>query len=89
MVQLFRLCFHSFEHILRLFPAQHEDDAFDSIIVFLESEFTEPGRMTNGYISDVLHANGYAFVGAHHDVSNVVGVAYQPNPTNVVELSSL
>src|SRR5579859_5769493 len=88
-VQFLSLCFHSLEHVLRLFPTQHEDDAFDGIVVLLKAEFTEPGRMPNGYISDILHTNGYAFVRAHHNVSNVVGVTYQPDSTNVVELSSL
>src|ERR1051326_7407550 len=88
-VQFFSLCFHSLEHVLRLFPTQHEDDAFDSIVVLLKPEFTEPGRMPNGYISHVLHTNGYAFVRADHNVSNVVGVAYQTDTSDVIELSSL
>src|SRR5580692_12282390 len=88
-VQFLGLCFDSLQDILRLLAAQHENDALDGIVIFLEAEFAETWRVPDGYISYVAHADGHAFVGANHNVSNVIGVAYQPDAANVVELSTL
>ena len=88
-VQFVRLCLNSFEDVLRLLPAQHENDAFNRIVIFLEAEFAEARSMTDGHISDITHPDGHALVGAHYDVANVICVPYQPYPANVVELSAL
>ncbi len=89
LVQFLGLGFHPFQDVLRLLAAQHEDDAFDGIVIFLEAEFAETRGVPDGDISDVAHSDGYALVGADHDVANVVGVAYQADAANVVELSAL
>ena len=88
-VQFLGFCFNSFQDVLRLLPTQHENDAFDRIVIFLEAEFAQARRVPDGDISDIAHPDGHALVGADHDVANVIGVAHQPDAANVVELSAL
>src|SRR4029077_3247996 len=88
-VQFLGFCFNVFQDVLRLFPAQHENDALNGIVILLEPEFSQPRRVPDGYVSYIPHPDGHALVGAHDDVSNVIGVAHQPDTANVVELSTL
>ena len=39
-IQFLCLGLHSFEYVLRLLAAQHEDDAFDCVVIFLKAEFS-------------------------------------------------
>ena len=89
MVQFFGLGFDCLENVLRLLSAQHEDDAFDGVVIFLEAELAEAGRVADGDVADIADADGHALVGADYDVSDVVGVSYQADAANVVELSAL
>src|SRR5271170_902626 len=89
VVQLLCLRFDSFEDGLSLLPAQHEDDALNRIVVFLEAELAQARCMPDRYISYFTHSDRHAFVRANYDVANVIGVSYQPYPANVVELSAL
>src|SRR5271157_1937448 len=88
-VQFLRLCFNSLQNVLRLLPAQHENDALDDIVIFLEAEFAQAWRVPDGDISYITYSNGHALIGANHDVSYVICVPYQPDAANVVELSAL
>ena len=74
-VEFFGFRLNAFEHVLRLLAAQHQDDAFHGIIVFLKAELPQARRMPNGDFADVAHADGHAFVGADDDVANVIGIA--------------
>src|ERR1035441_3508763 len=87
-VQLLRLCFHIFQDVLRLLPAQHENNALDRIIIFLKAELTEPWRMSDGDIPNIAHADRYAFVGPDNDVPDIIRVAHQPQAANVIKLSA-
>ena len=89
VVQFFGLGLHSLQDVLRLLSAQHENDAFDGIVILLEAEFAEARRVADGYVSDIAHADGHAFVGADDDVADVIGVAHQADAANVIELSAL
>ena len=61
-VQFFGLCLHAFEDVLRLLAAQHENDAFDGIVILLKAELTEPRRMADGDLANVAYANGHALL---------------------------
>ncbi len=88
-IQIVGLGFHSFEDVLRLLSAQHENDAFHGIIILLKAEFAQPWRVPDGDIPNIAHADRHALVGADNDVSNVVGIAHQSNAAHVVELPAL
>src|SRR5580704_2808240 len=88
-VQFFSLCLDSLEDVLRLLTTQHENHALDGIVIFLESEFAEPRRVPDRHLADIPHSYRHALVCADYDVANVVGVAYQANSANVIELSPL
>src|SRR5277367_651493 len=88
-VQFLGLSFDRFQDVLCLLPAQHQNDAFDRIVIFFVAEFAEARSVPDGYVSDITNADRHAFVGAHNDVSNVVGVLYEPNAAHVIELSTL
>ena len=89
MVQFLGFCFHSFKDILGLLSAQHENDAFHGVVILLKTEFTQARSVSDGHVSHVPDSDGHAFVGADHDVSNVLGVSYQPDAANVIELPTL
>src|SRR5690242_16230171 len=89
LVELPGLFLHAFEHGLRLLAAAHEDDAFDRIIVALEAELAQAGRVADHDLADVLDANGRTFVTAHHDVADIRGIAHQAQAAHVVELAAL
>ena len=74
---------------MRLPAAEHEDDAFDRIVIFLKTELTERGALPDGDVANVANPNGHAFVAADHDVADVIGIAHQPDAAHVVELSAL
>ncbi len=78
-----------FQNVLRLLSAQHQDDAFDGVIIFLKAEFAQARRVPDGDFANVAHPNGHAFIGADDDVSNVIGIAHQSDAANVIELSAL
>src|ERR1700722_303559 len=88
-VQFFGLGFNALQDVLRLLTAQHENDAFDRVVILLKAELAEARRMADGYISYVTHPDGHAFVGTDYDVANVICVAYQADAANVVKLSAL
>src|SRR5271167_1521360 len=88
-VELFGLGLDSFEDVLGLLPAKHQDDAFDGIVILLKAELSETRRVADGYVSDIFYADRHAFVGAHNYVSNIVGVADQADTADVIELSAL
>src|ERR1039458_5171052 len=88
-VQFLRFCLNSFQNGLRLLPTQHQNDALDCIVVFLEAEFTQAWCVPDHYISYIAHSDRHPLVGANHDVSNVIRVAYQSDAAHVVELSAL
>ncbi len=77
------------EHVLRLLAAQHEDDAFDRVIVLLIAELAEARRVADLDRADVLHANGHAIIGADNNVTDVFGVAHQAEAAHVIELAAL
>ena len=88
-VQLVRLCLNAFEDVLCLLTAQHENDALNRIVIFLEAKFAEARSVTDGHLADITHSDGHALVGADYDVANVICVPYQSYPANVVKLSTL
>src|ERR1017187_5333749 len=88
-VQFLRFRFNSLENVLRLLPTQHENDALNGIVILLETKLAQPRRVPDRHISHIPYSDGHTLVGAHHDVSNVICVPYQPDPANVVELSAL
>src|ERR1700690_61968 len=88
-VQFLRFCLNSFENVLRLLPAQHQNHALNSVVILLETKLAQPWRVPDRHISNIPHSDGYAFVGANYGVANVLRVPYQPDAANVVELSTL
>jgi hypothetical protein len=62
-VQFLSFGFNSFQDVLRLFPAQHENDALNYIVILLEAEFTEAWRVPDCDIANITHSNGHAFIG--------------------------
>src|ERR1700690_3509476 len=89
VVKFLRLCFDSLEDVLGLLAAQHENDALDGIVIFLEAEFAQARCVPDSYVSYITHSDGHALVGAHHNVSNVICIPDQPYPAYVVELTAL
>src|SRR5579872_7224390 len=89
VVEFLGLGLDTLENILRLLAAQHEDDAFDGIVIFLIAEFAEPGSVTNHHVADIAHANGDTFVRADDDISNIVSVPNQADAPDVIELAAL
>src|SRR5579872_464231 len=88
-VQFFSFCLDSFQDVLRLLTTQHENHALYRVVIFLEPEFAEPRRVPDRHLADIPHSYRHALVCADHDVANVVGVAYQTNSANVIELAAL
>src|SRR5579863_2297002 len=88
-VQFLGLCFHPFQHVLRLLPTQHENDTFHGVVIFLEAEFAQAWRVPDGYVSHIAHSNGHALVRSDYNVPNVICVSHQPDPANVIEMSPL
>src|ERR1700690_754091 len=89
VVKLLSFCFDCLKDVLSLLAAQHENDALDGIVIFLEAEFAQAWCVPDCYISYITHSDGHALVGAHHNVSDVVRVPDQTDTANVVELSAL
>src|SRR5277367_1382737 len=88
-VQFLRFGLNSLEHVLRLFPTQHEDDALNGIVIFLKAKFPQTRSVPDGHISNIAYPDGHALVGADDDVSDVFCVAHQADAANVIELSAL
>ena len=89
LVQLLRLLLHTLENVLSLFPAAHQDDTLDDIIVVLEAELPKPRRMTYGYFADVTDPNRSPIDAGNYNFADVFGVTHQTQPPNVIELPSL
>ena len=88
-VQFLGLGLDALQNVLRLLAAQHENDAFDRVVIFLEAEFTQTRRVADRHIADVADPNRNAVVAADHDVADVVGIAHQADAAHVVELAAL
>jgi len=73
-VDLLGLCFHSFEDVLRLLTGEHEDDAFDPVVIVLEAELSEAGSVADGDLADVADAHRHAIVIPHDNVADVFGL---------------
>ena len=77
IVEFLGLLFHARQDVLGLLAGQHEDDAFDPVIVLLEAEFAQARRVADGDFADVADAHGHAVVVAHDDVADVLGLVHQ------------
>src|SRR5215469_5353854 len=89
LIQLVRLVLDPFQHVLRLLAAAHQDDTFDSVIVFLETELAEPRSISDHDLANVADPDRSSPIAAHHNVLDVLAVADHANPAHVVELSAL
>jgi hypothetical protein len=88
-VDLRGLLFHTFENVLRLLAGEHEDDAFDPVVIVLETEFSEARSVADGDLADVADVHRHAVVVPHDDVADVFGFGHQPKPAHVEELRAL
>ena len=53
LVQFLGLRFHSFQNILRLLSAKHQDDAFHGIVILLKAEFAQPRRVADDDVANI------------------------------------
>src|SRR5215469_3485702 len=74
-VQLIGLRLDSFKNVLRLLAAQHENDAFDSVIVVLIAELAEARGVADLHRTDISYADGHAIIATDNNVANVVRIA--------------
>ena len=80
---------HALEHVLRLLAAEHEDHAFDRIVIFLEAELSKARRVSDGHFADVANAHGNAVVVTDDDVSDVLGLGHQAQSAHIEKLRAL
>ena len=81
--------FDALEDVLRLLAGEHEDDAFDPVVIVLETEFAQARRVADGDLADVADAHRHAVVVSHDDVADVFGLGHQPESAHVEELRAL
>ncbi len=89
VIQFLRLFFHAGENVLRLLAAQHQDHAFDGIVIFLEAEFSEARSAPDGHFSDITHANRHAIIVSDDDITDIVGVGDKPQAAHIEKLRAL
>jgi hypothetical protein len=88
-VELPRLGFDALEHRLRLLAGAHQDDALHRVVDRHEAELSQPGRMADHDLRDVLHEDRRAVLHGEDDVADVVERIDAPEPAHVIELPAL
>src|SRR5487761_194721 len=85
------VCFglDSFQDVLGLLAGAHQDDAFDGVVVVHEAKFAEARRVAHDDLADVLDAHRHAILAADHGVADVLNVAHEAKPADVIKLSAL
>ncbi len=89
VVELASFGLHALQHVLRLLAAAHHNDAFDSVVGLVESEFAQPRSVPDGHIADVADADRHPVLRPHDDVPDVFGIANETEAAHVIELPAL
>src|SRR5271170_5723796 len=89
LVQLFRFRLDSFQYILGLLAAQHHDDAFDGVVILVESELTQARRVADGDFTHIAHAHRHAILRADDHAADVLHVLDQTQAAHVIKLAAL
>ncbi len=69
-----------------MLTAAHENHALYGVVVLLESENSQPRRMPNLHVADVLDAHRRAIRAAHHDLAYILRISQKTESAHVVEL---
>ena len=89
-VQFLGFFFHTLQERLGLLAAEHHDDAFDCVIVLVESELAQTRSVSDDNVANIAHVNRHAVLR-----TNNLRYRYpssspdQPEPANVVKLPAL
>ncbi len=89
LVQFFGLGFDALQHVLRLLAAQHHDDAFDGVVILVESELAQARRVADGDFADVAYAHRHAILRADDHAADVLHVLDQAQAAHVIKLAAL
>src|SRR5271154_4535080 len=88
-VQFFGFLFHAFQNVLRLLAAEHQDDAFDNIVILVESELAEAWSVANHNVAYIANVYWHAILRTDNYAAYVRFVSNQTEPANVVKLLAL
>src|SRR5260370_6679129 len=93
LVDFLGLPLHSFENVLGLLAAAHQNDAFDGIVIVcglvLKAENAETGRVTDFHVADVVDADRSAVITGDYDFANIVGGFYESETAHIIKLAAL
>src|ERR1700733_507448 len=89
LVQFFGFFFHAFQDVLRLVAAEHHDDAFDRVIVLVESELPESRRVADHNVAHISNVHRHAILRADNHSADIRFIPDQSEPANVVKLLPL
>src|SRR5271156_5610637 len=88
-VQFFGLFFHTFQNVLRLLAAEHQDDAFDNIVILVKSELAEARSVADQEVAHIANVHRHAILRTDNYAAYVRFVSDQTESANVVKLLSL
>ena len=88
-IELVSLLLYGAQYRLGLLAAPHQDDAFNRVIILLETELSQARRVSDLNLANVANADRRSFVGSHNNALNVLRIAQQSDTAHVIELAAL
>src|SRR5690349_13097850 len=88
-VELLRHRLDALEHRLRLLAGAHQNDALDRVILIVITELSQPRRVSNDDVADVVHEDWRAVLDGEDDIPDVIERDDAAESAHIEELPTL